>query len=85
MDFRSVEKTGFVTKFGTYEFLVMPFGLIGAPSTFQRTLTNLLQRYIGVFVLAFIDDILIFSQSKEEHLGLIRLVLEVCRSKNLRL
>jgi hypothetical protein len=85
MDPESIAKTGFVTRYGTYEFLVMPFGLTGASSTFQRTMTNILHEWIGIFVLIFIDDILIFSSSPEEHLEHVRIVLDACRSHNLRL
>ena len=62
MDQNSMEKTGFVTKFGTYEFTVMPFGLTSAPSTFQRMMTNILQSFIGKVVYVFIDDVLVYSQ-----------------------
>jgi len=63
----------------------MSFGLTGAPSTFQRTMKNILREWIGIFVLIFVDDILIFSSSPEEHLEHVRIVLDACRSHNLRL
>lgn len=51
LDEEAKELSGFVTKYGTYEFQVMPFGLTNAPSTFQRTMTNTLSDFIGEFVL----------------------------------
>ncbi|KAG1302226.1 hypothetical protein G6F64_011112 [Rhizopus arrhizus] len=81
----SVEKTGFVTKFGTYEFNVMPFGLTSAPSTFQRMMSDILRDYIGIFVYVFIDDILIYSKDEESHLEHLRKVFEACDGANLRL
>ncbi|KAG2190950.1 hypothetical protein INT47_009222 [Mucor saturninus] len=81
----SIEKTGFVTRHGTYEFTVMPFGLTSAPSTFQRTMSIILQQYIGTFVYVFIDDIIIFSKSLSEHAKHLELVFQACHTANLRL
>ena len=63
----SKEKTAFVTFEGLYEFRVMPFGLCNAPSTFQRLMQRILQG-LGSFCSVYIDDILVFSESVEEHL-----------------
>ena len=60
MDQKSVEITTFTTKFGNYQFKVMPFGLTGAPVTFQREMSKILFPLIGKCVFNFIDDILIF-------------------------
>jgi hypothetical protein len=79
---QDVPPTAFGTKYGHYEWLVMPFGLVNTPSTFQRMMTHVLREFIDDFVQVYLDNILIYSASEEEHLQHVEKVLEVlCREE----
>src|SRR6201995_4290567 len=77
------DKTTFVTRYGSYKFLVMPFGLTNAPSVFMQLMNSVLAEYIDEFVIVFIDDILIYSNSEAEHTQHVRLLLDKLREHQL--
>ncbi|GBG64137.1 hypothetical protein CBR_g40584 [Chara braunii] len=72
-------KTAFKTRYGHFEWLVMPFGLTNAPATFQAAMTTEFRHMLDRFVLIYLDDILVYSRSLDEHVEHLRTVLERLR------
>jgi hypothetical protein len=73
-------KTALKTHHGHYQFRVMPFGLTNAPTMFQCFMNQLLQPFLRKFILVFLDDILIFSATRDDHLQHIQQVFEALRA-----
>lgn len=78
-----IEKTAFRTRYGHFEFLVMPFGLTNAPATFMALTNDVYRDYLDRFVIVYLDDILIYSKTLEEHNEHLRLALQRLRDHKL--
>nr|GEX79828.1 putative reverse transcriptase domain-containing protein [Tanacetum cinerariifolium] len=78
-----IPKTAFRTRYGHFEFTVMPFGLTNAPEVFMDLMNRVCKPYLDKFVIIFIDDIMIYSKSKDEHEVHLRLVLELLKKEKL--
>jgi hypothetical protein len=78
-----IPKTAFVTRYGSYEYTVMPFGLTNALSYFMNMMNMVFMEFLDKFVVVFIDDILIYSKSNEEHEKHLRLIMEKLREHKL--
>lgn len=78
-----VPKTAFKTRYGHCEFLVMPFGMTNAPAVFMDYMNRIFQPYLDQFMVIFIDDILIYSRTPQEHGEHLRNVLSVLQEKQL--
>lgn len=76
-------KTAFRTRYGSFEYLVMPFGMSNSPATFQHFMNNIFRDMVDVFVVVYLDDILIFSDNMADHRKHVRMVLERLREHNL--
>ncbi|GJW84707.1 putative reverse transcriptase domain-containing protein, partial [Tanacetum coccineum] len=76
-----IPKTAFRTRYGHYEFQVMPFGLTNAPTIFMDLMNRVCKPYLDKFVIVFIDDILVYSKSEEEHAEHLKLILELLKKE----
>ena len=78
-----VQKTAFRSRYGHYEYVVMPFGVTNAPAAFMDYMNWIFRLILNKFIVVFINDILIYSNTQEEHAEHLRLVLSVLREKQL--
>ena len=78
-----IPKTAFRTRYGHFEFVVMPFGLINAPAAFMDLMNRIYRPYLDQFVVVFVDDILIYSKGRAEHEQHLQLALQVLREHQL--
>ena len=78
-----VQKTAFRTRYGHYEYSVMPFGVTNAPGVFMEYMNRIFHEYLDRFVVVFIDDILVYSKSVADHAEHLRIVLEVLKERKL--
>lgn len=83
MDEKSIEKTAFSAD-GHWEYLRMPYGLKNSPRTFQRVMDNVLKEYLNKFLFVYLDDIVVFSKSLDEHIQHLTLVFKRLREYNLK-
>nr|GEU30814.1 putative reverse transcriptase domain-containing protein [Tanacetum cinerariifolium] len=78
-----IPKTAFITRYGHFNFTVVPFGLTNAPTVFMDLMNRVCMPYLDKFVIVFIDDTLIYSKTQEEHVEHLRLVLELVKKEKL--
>nr|KYP33826.1 Retrovirus-related Pol polyprotein from transposon 17.6 [Cajanus cajan] len=79
----NIPKTAFRTRYGHYEYVVMPFGVTNALAVFMDYMNRIFRSFLDRFVVVFIDDILVYSRSLEDHREHLRLVFEVLRERQL--
>ena len=78
-----IGKIAFITRYGHYEFTIVPFSLTNAPTVFMCLMNGVFRKYLDKFVIVFLDDILIYSKTEEEHEQYLRLVMQVLREHQL--
>jgi len=80
---RDEPKTTCITRYGSFQFMVMPFGLTNVPATFYNLINDVLHDYIDKFVVVYLDDIVVYSKSFDDHLYDLKLVLSRLRENSL--
>ena len=78
-------KTAFRTRYGHFEFNVLPMGLTNSPATMQSTMNRIFGKYLDIWLLIYLDDLLVYSKSHEEHMQSLRTVFELLRKNKLYL
>ena len=78
-----ISKTAFRTRYGHYEFIVLPFGLTNAPAAFMDLMQRVFREYLDKFIVVFIDDILVYSKTEEEYRNHLRIALQTLREHQL--
>lgn len=85
LDESSKDKTAFSYKNGFYEFIRMTFGLFNAPATFQRVMDKIFRKHLGIFVLPYLDDVIVFSENEKDHEKHLEIVMSLLKSANIHL
>jgi hypothetical protein len=83
VDPKDIQKTAFRTKYGQYEFTVMPFGLTNAPATFQQMMNSIFAHLLDICVVIYLDDIMVFSATRDKHVVHLDNVLKILAENNL--
>ena len=78
-------KTAFGSRLRHYEYLIMPFKLTNAPVLYQSLINNILRKYLDDFIIAYLNDILIYSKIKEEHIKYVIIILETLEKADIRI
>ena len=78
-----IRKMAFRTRYGHFEFIVIPFGLTNAPAAFIDLMHRMFQPYLDQFVMVFVDNVLIYSKLEEEHKGHLRTIIQALRNHQL--
>jgi len=79
----SIQYTNMVTRYGAYEWLVMPFGLINCPSTFCQIMQQIMFDYLDVFVICYLDDFIVYSQSEQQHEKHLQMIFQRFRDNHM--
>jgi len=78
-------KTTFTTKLGTFEYQVMPFGLCNVPAPFQRWINQTLHQFVDIYCIVYLDDVLIYSKTKSEHIRDVRAILKAIEKSGMKI